>query len=56
MEIIRAIVDRPVPEQTNTVDEDDRVDLPWWKTKKWALHILCRMFERSVSLYYFISK
>ncbi|XP_049829348.1 importin-7 isoform X1 [Schistocerca gregaria] len=46
MEICRAVVDRPVPEQTNAVDEDDRVDLPWWKAKKWALHILHRMFER----------
>ncbi|KAK7864998.1 hypothetical protein R5R35_000025 [Gryllus longicercus] len=46
MEIARAVADRPVPEQTNSVDEDDRVDLPWWKCKKWALHILYRMFER----------
>lgn len=46
MEIVRAIADRPVPEQTNTVEEDDRVDLPWWKCKKWALHIMHRMFER----------
>lgn len=50
MEIVRAVADRPVPEQTNAVDEEDRVDLPWWKCKKWALHILHRMFERSVSL------
>jgi len=47
MEIVRAVADRPVPEQTNAVDEEDRVDLPWWKCKKWALHILHRMFERS---------
>nr|CAD7399981.1 unnamed protein product [Timema poppensis] len=45
MEVVRAVADRPVPEQTNTVDEEDRVDLPWWKCKKWALHILYRMFE-----------
>jgi hypothetical protein len=50
MEIVRAVADRPVPEQTNVVDEEDRVDLPWWKCKKWALHILHRMFERLVSL------
>jgi hypothetical protein len=50
MEIVRAVADRPVPEQTNAVDEEDRVDLPWWKCKKWALHILHRMFERSVYL------
>lgn len=47
---MRAVADRPVPEQTNAVDEEDRVDLPWWKCKKWALHILHRMFERSVSV------
>lgn len=46
MEVVRAIADRPVPEQTNTVDEEDRMDLPWWKCKKWALHILQRTFER----------
>ncbi|PSN35756.1 Importin-7 [Blattella germanica] len=46
MEIVRAVADRPVPEQTNAMDEEDRIDLPWWKCKKWALHILHRMFER----------
>lgn len=46
MEIVREVTDRPVPEATNQVDEEDRVDLPWWKCKKWALHILYRMFER----------
>lgn len=46
MEIVRQVTDRPVPEATNQVDEEDRVDLPWWKCKKWALHILYRMFER----------
>ena len=25
---------------------DDRPQLEWWKCKKWALHILCRLFER----------
>lgn len=46
MEICREVVDRPVPEQTNQVDEEYRIDLPWWKCKKWALHIMYRMFER----------
>ncbi|KAH3857509.1 hypothetical protein DPMN_100118, partial [Dreissena polymorpha] len=46
MELIRQIIDRPVPEQTNQVDIDDRPELPWWKTKKWAVHILSRTFER----------
>lgn len=46
MEVIRAIADQQVPEHTNAVEEEERVDLPWWKCKKWALHILHRLFER----------
>jgi len=42
------VVDRDVPADTNQVDEEYRCDLPWWKIKKWALHILFRLFERSV--------
>lgn len=46
MEICRQVAERPVPPQALTPDEDERPDLPWWKCKKWALHILHRMFER----------
>ncbi|XP_074661019.1 importin-7-like [Tubulanus polymorphus] len=46
MELVRRIVERNVPEATNQVDEDDRPELPAWKVKKWALHILVRSFER----------
>ena len=46
MEVVRQITDRPVPEHTLQVDEEERPDLPWWKVKKWALHILARLFER----------
>ncbi|KAL1456808.1 hypothetical protein WDU94_001509 [Cyamophila willieti] len=46
MEIFRVVAERPVPDSTNSVDEDERSDLPWWKCKKWALHILYRIFER----------
>lgn len=45
MEICRQIVERPAPDSSH-IDEDDRPALPWWKAKKWALHILARMFER----------
>uniref|UniRef100_A0A673MF33 Importin N-terminal domain-containing protein n=1 Tax=Sinocyclocheilus rhinocerous TaxID=307959 RepID=A0A673MF33_9TELE len=27
-------------------ESDRRPELPWWKCKKWALHILARLFER----------
>uniref|UniRef100_A0A8C9RSI1 Importin 7 n=1 Tax=Scleropages formosus TaxID=113540 RepID=A0A8C9RSI1_SCLFO len=46
MEILKTVVDRDVPQETLQVDEDDRPELPWWKCKKWALHILARLFER----------
>jgi hypothetical protein len=37
----------------NALDEDDRAEHPWWKCKKWALHILIRTFERLVEEFYF---
>ncbi|KAG7199899.1 hypothetical protein KM043_014345 [Ampulex compressa] len=48
MDVVRQVADRPVPAETNNpdLDEDERAELPWWKCKKWALHILHRMFER----------
>uniref|UniRef100_A0AAY4EAX3 Importin N-terminal domain-containing protein n=1 Tax=Denticeps clupeoides TaxID=299321 RepID=A0AAY4EAX3_9TELE len=46
MEILKTVVDRDVPPETLQVDEDERPELPWWKCKKWALHILARLFER----------
>uniref|UniRef100_A0A7N6AJ35 Importin N-terminal domain-containing protein n=1 Tax=Anabas testudineus TaxID=64144 RepID=A0A7N6AJ35_ANATE len=33
-------------QDTMQIDEDERPELPWWKCKKWALHILARLFER----------
>ncbi|XP_076861365.1 importin-8 isoform X3 [Brachyhypopomus gauderio] len=46
MEILRAVVDRDVPAETLEMDEDDRPELVWWKCKKWAMHIITRLFER----------
>lgn len=40
------VVERPVPPAALQPDEDERPDLSWWKCKKWALHILYRLFER----------
>lgn len=45
MEICRQIVDRPVPD-TSHIDEEERPELPCWKVKKWALHIMTQMFDR----------
>lgn len=46
MELVRQIADRPVPEACDQVEEEDRPELAWWKCKKWALHIIVRIFER----------
>ncbi|OTF78103.1 importin-7-like protein [Euroglyphus maynei] len=46
MEIIRQVLDRPVPPEVNNFDIEERYELPWYKAKKWALHIVVRIFER----------
>ncbi|XP_026331867.1 importin-7 isoform X2 [Hyposmocoma kahamanoa] len=46
MEVLRIVMEQPVPEHTLQVDEDERLELPWWKCKKWAVHTLYRVFER----------
>ncbi|XP_066600372.1 importin-7 [Prorops nasuta] len=48
MDVIRQVADRPVPPETNNpdLDDDERAEMAWWKCKKWALHILYRIFER----------
>ncbi|XP_049885222.1 importin-7 isoform X1 [Pectinophora gossypiella] len=46
MEVLRSVMEVPVPEHTLQVDEDERMELPWWKCKKWAVHSLYRLFER----------
>ncbi|VDM21327.1 unnamed protein product, partial [Wuchereria bancrofti] len=46
LEQFRLIIGRTVPEEVNTVDEDDRERTVWWKCKKWASAIVERIFER----------
>uniref|UniRef100_A0A1A9ZMK3 Importin N-terminal domain-containing protein n=1 Tax=Glossina pallidipes TaxID=7398 RepID=A0A1A9ZMK3_GLOPL len=45
MEICRQVADRTLPDCSH-LDDDEKPEFPWWKTKKWALHIMLRMFER----------
>lgn len=51
MEVLRSVMEQPVPEHTLEVDEDERMELPWWKCKKWAVHTLYRLFERYLLLF-----
>ncbi|MCP9263055.1 Importin-7 [Dirofilaria immitis] len=46
LEQFRLIIERAVPEEVNTVDEDDRERTVWWKCKKWASAIVGRIFEK----------
>ncbi|CAH0383093.1 unnamed protein product [Bemisia tabaci] len=46
MQVFLRVLEAPVPEEVNSRDEDERPELPWWKCKKWAIHILHRLFER----------
>lgn len=46
MDVMRMEADKPIPEATLAIDEDERVEHPSWKCKKWALHTLHRIFER----------
>lgn len=46
MMVFQTVIDRPVPPEYEKEDEEERASSEWWKTKKWALHILCSMFER----------
>ena len=43
---INRVVLLPVPESTNTVEFEERPGIIWWKEKKWAMHILTRIFDR----------
>ncbi|EIE23737.1 ARM repeat-containing protein [Coccomyxa subellipsoidea C-169] len=39
-------VQRPVPQEGQPADSAARKAWPWWKAKKWALHIAQRLFAR----------
>lgn len=40
------IIVMPVPEEGQPGDKAERKNFPWWKAKKWSLHIANRMFSR----------
>lgn len=48
MQIVCTVIDRPLPEQClkPDLDKDDLPEQPAWKCKKWATHIVCRIFDR----------
>ena len=44
--LFEIVIEKPVPEVSLQLDEDDRAQLSWWKAKKWAVTVLYKMFER----------
>lgn len=46
MEVMKQIIERPVPLAVQQMDVDDQANHHSWKCKKWALHFLARVFER----------
>ena len=40
------IITMPVPEAGQPTEKSERKNFPWWKAKKWSLHIANRMFSR----------
>lgn len=48
MDIVYQVADRSVPPEVARLDldDEDRAELPWYKCKKWAMHIFHRMFDR----------
>ncbi|KFM27576.1 Importin-7, partial [Auxenochlorella protothecoides] len=46
MSCFQTLIMRPLPLDQMPSDPDSRDAWQWWKTKKWALHIAYRMFNR----------
>lgn len=46
MELLSMVLCNPVPAEADRCDIIERDQLPWWKVKKWTLHIMYRIFER----------
>lgn len=42
------LLERPVPVEGQPLDSDIRKSWGWWKVKKWTIHILNRLYTRSV--------
>jgi hypothetical protein len=42
------LLERPVPVEGQPIDPEIRKSWGWWKVKKWTIHILNRLYTRSV--------
>lgn len=46
MEIAKCMLEAPTPPECDQLEEDEKGDSVWWKCKKWAIHLMSRVFER----------
>lgn len=46
MTCLHTFINMPVPTEGQPEDVDLRIAWPWWKAKKWVLHITNRLFNR----------
>jgi hypothetical protein len=46
MTVLAGVVEMPLPLEAQPADLDERMQWPWWKAKKWALHTCNRLFSR----------
>jgi hypothetical protein len=51
MDLVRITVEKEVPAVVSSLSDEDKANTVWWKSKKWALYILQRMFERYFIVY-----
>ncbi len=46
MTTLLQLLQKPLPEENQPKDLDERKKYPWWKCKKWVANIFTRMFSR----------
>ncbi|TKR80209.1 hypothetical protein L596_014319 [Steinernema carpocapsae] len=46
VEVFRRIIERPIPEEVDQLDDAEKTETVWWKRKKWALKILNKIFDK----------
>lgn len=46
IQILTTVISQDLPDPSEDKDESEKMELPHWKSKKWALHISNRLFEK----------
>ena len=46
MEVIKSVIERPIPGRVLQIEEEERPAEPAWKCKKWSINMAYRIFDR----------